>query len=62
MSFLIKNVWIYILSVKLDFRKNGVILWHEGVIVDADLINCQKELMSHEFEEEFEFQLIEAQV
>ncbi|PCJ55056.1 MAG: hypothetical protein COA79_21200 [Planctomycetota bacterium] len=47
------------MPVKLDFRKNGVILWHEGVIVDADLINCQKELMSHEFEEEFQFQLIE---
>jgi len=47
------------MSITCDFRPNGVILWHEGVITDQMLLDINDELYAHRYEQGMQFQLIE---
>jgi len=46
------------MPVKTEYRKNGVILWHEDIVTGEQLIAVNKEIYSHEFQEDFQFQLL----
>lgn len=45
------------MSIVCEFRSNGVIIWHSGVITGNDLIQANKEIYSHKYDDVFEFQL-----
>lgn len=47
------------MSIICDFKSNGVIAWHQGVINSNDLIQANKKIYSHKYDEGLEFQLID---
>lgn len=45
------------MSIECEFRSNGVIIWHRGIITGNDLIQSNKDIYSHKYDEGLEFQL-----
>ena len=47
------------MTVRCEYKSNGVIVWHSGVITDEMLLIANKELYAHEYKEGLQFQLLE---
>lgn len=47
------------MTIKCEFRPNGVIVWHSGVISAKELFQTNTEIYSHNYLEGLQFQLIE---
>ncbi|MFC1542492.1 hypothetical protein ACFL4M_01210 [Pseudomonadota bacterium] len=45
------------MSIELEFKSNGVIIWHSGVVTGEDLILANKDVYSYKYDEGLLFQL-----
>ena len=45
------------MSIELEFKSNGVIIWHSGVVTGEDLILANKNVYSYKYDEGLLFQL-----
>lgn len=47
------------MSIECEFRSNGVILWHAGVVTGEDLLEVNLKLYAHKYPDELKFQLMD---
>ena len=47
------------MSIICEFRFNGVIIWHKGIITGNDLFQANNDIYSHEYDGDLKYQLID---
>ena len=45
------------MPIKCEFRPNGVIIWHSGIITGKDLLDANHEIYSYQYNQDLQFQL-----
>ncbi len=47
------------MSITCEFKPNGVLVWHKGIISGNDFFQANHDIHSHEYHDGFQFQLID---